>query len=142
MKKQHRDGALITKSWTPQILPLQLTQIGELLLVSFPFEITTVASYRLQKSMYDLMINTDIKEIMVMKLNFFLENKYLFAIKKERFNWSVCYSSKIITDSLYCLTLLSSIFAVISFINASFFFSKLPTSLRFFTSYLTCKTLL
>ena len=37
MKKQHRDGALITKPWTPQILPLQWIQIGQLLFVAFPF---------------------------------------------------------------------------------------------------------
>jgi neutral ceramidase len=65
MKKQHRDGALITKSWTPQILPLHWIEIGELLLVGFPFEITTVASYRLKKSLQDLVDGTDIKEIIL-----------------------------------------------------------------------------
>ncbi|MEI6312085.1 MAG: neutral/alkaline non-lysosomal ceramidase N-terminal domain-containing protein [Bacteroidota bacterium] len=65
MKKQHRDGALITKSWTPQILPLQWIQIGELLLIGFPFEITTVASYRLHKSICELVADSTIKEVIL-----------------------------------------------------------------------------
>ncbi len=65
MKKQHRNGALITKSWTPQILPLQWVQIGELLLVGFPFEITTIASYRLHKSICELVVDSNIKEVIL-----------------------------------------------------------------------------
>lgn len=65
MKKQHRDGALITKPWTPQILPLQWIQIGQLLFVAFPFEITTVAGKRLQKSIEELVEGSSIEEVIL-----------------------------------------------------------------------------
>ena len=65
MKKQLREGALITKAWTPQILPLQWIQIGNMLLVGFPFEITTVATRRLQKSIEDLIVDTEITDVIL-----------------------------------------------------------------------------
>lgn len=65
MKKQHRAGALITQAWCPQILPLQWIQLGNVALAAFPFEITTVASYRLQQSLQALCSDMDIDEIIL-----------------------------------------------------------------------------
>lgn len=65
MKKQHRDGALITTAWTPQILPIQWIQIGEVLLAAFPFEISTVASYRLHKFLLTIIDQSLIKEVIL-----------------------------------------------------------------------------
>ena len=41
------------KPWTPQILTLQIIKIGSIAICGFPFEITTVASWRLKKTLED-----------------------------------------------------------------------------------------
>lgn len=41
--------------WAPQILPIQVARIGTIAIVSLPFEITTVASWRLRKTIEDLL---------------------------------------------------------------------------------------
>ncbi len=52
-------GAYETKPWTPQILPLQIIRIGSIAICALPFEITTVAGYRLQKTLKDALIGKD-----------------------------------------------------------------------------------
>jgi len=49
-----REGALREHSWSPQILPIQLVQIGDVVLVALPFEITTTAGRRLKKGLENL----------------------------------------------------------------------------------------
>lgn len=56
LKKFHRRGALDKNPWTPQILPLQIIKIGTLAICAFPFEITTIAAQRLQKSIENLLL--------------------------------------------------------------------------------------
>ncbi|MCB0538151.1 MAG: neutral/alkaline non-lysosomal ceramidase N-terminal domain-containing protein [Chitinophagales bacterium] len=56
LKKFHRRGALDKNPWTPQILPLQIVKLGTIAICAFPFEITTIAAQRLQKTIEDILI--------------------------------------------------------------------------------------
>jgi neutral ceramidase len=56
IKHFHRVGGLDTHAWTPQILPLQIIRIGSIALCALPFEITTVASWRLRKTIEDVLL--------------------------------------------------------------------------------------
>jgi len=49
-------GAYETRPWTPQIMPLQIIRLGNIAICGFPFEITTVAGYRLQATMEDSLV--------------------------------------------------------------------------------------
>ncbi|MEZ5022802.1 MAG: neutral/alkaline non-lysosomal ceramidase N-terminal domain-containing protein [Chitinophagales bacterium] len=49
-------GAYELKPWTPQILPLQIIRLGNIAICGFPFEITTIAGKRLQKTLEDALI--------------------------------------------------------------------------------------
>jgi neutral ceramidase len=59
LKEFHARGALDTKPWTPQIMPLQIVKIGTIALAAFPFEITTIAGQRLKKTLEDLLVGKD-----------------------------------------------------------------------------------
>lgn len=52
-------GAYETRPWTPQVLPLQIVRLGNIAICGLPFEITTVAGYRLQKTLEDALIGQD-----------------------------------------------------------------------------------
>lgn len=56
IKHFHRVGGLDTHAWTPQILPLQILKIGRIAICAIPFEITTVASWRLRKTIEDVLL--------------------------------------------------------------------------------------
>lgn len=56
IKHFHRVGGLDTYAWTPQILPLQIFKIGKIAICALPFEITTVASWRLRKTIEDVLL--------------------------------------------------------------------------------------
>lgn len=64
-KRYHKHGALKEHTWSPQILPVQLVQIGDVVLVSIPFEITTTAGRRLKKGIEELYANDNIKEVIL-----------------------------------------------------------------------------
>jgi len=64
-KKFHAAGALEENSWTPQILPVQYLQIGEVVLAAFPFEITTTAGKRLKKGIETLYANDGVKQVIL-----------------------------------------------------------------------------
>lgn len=54
LKKLAKQGAFDSKNpWTPQVLTLQILKIGNIGICGFPFEITTVASWRLKKTLED-----------------------------------------------------------------------------------------
>lgn len=54
IKKMAKQGGFESKNpWTPQILTLQILKIGTIGICAFPFEITTVASWRLKKTLED-----------------------------------------------------------------------------------------
>lgn len=54
IKRIARQGGFDSENpWTPQILTLQIIKIGTIAICAFPFEITTVASWRLKKTLQD-----------------------------------------------------------------------------------------
>lgn len=65
LKEFHKRGALDNNPWTPQILPLQIIAIGEVAICGFPFEITTIASKRLQKSLEGILIGPQFKQVIL-----------------------------------------------------------------------------
>lgn len=56
LKEFHRKGAFEKHPLTQQVIPLQILKIGTLALISFPFEITTIASKRLKKTLEDILL--------------------------------------------------------------------------------------
>ncbi|MFN8282091.1 MAG: neutral/alkaline non-lysosomal ceramidase N-terminal domain-containing protein [Chitinophagales bacterium] len=54
IKRLAKQGAFNSENpWTPQVLTLQILKIGSIGICAFPFEITTVASWRLRKTLHD-----------------------------------------------------------------------------------------
>ncbi len=54
IKKMAKQGGFdSTNPWTPQVLTLQILKIGSIAICGLPFEITTVASWRLKKTLED-----------------------------------------------------------------------------------------
>lgn len=54
IKKMAKQGGFDSLNpWTPQVLTLQILKIGNIGICAFPFEITTVASWRLKKTLED-----------------------------------------------------------------------------------------
>ncbi len=54
IKKMAKQGGFDSKNpWTPQVLTLQILKIGTIGICAIPFEITTVASWRLKKTLED-----------------------------------------------------------------------------------------
>lgn len=50
---QVRGGLVNGDSWVPQVLPVQLMQVGSLLICAVPFEVTTIAGERLRRSLLE-----------------------------------------------------------------------------------------
>lgn len=65
LKEFHARGALDSKPWTPQIMPLQIIKLGNIALAAFPFEITTIAGKRLKKSLEDILVGKQFKEVIL-----------------------------------------------------------------------------
>lgn len=65
LKKQHRNGSLDSKPWTPQVLPLQIVTIGSLALAGVPGEITTVAGWRLRDTLYNILKKKGITNVIL-----------------------------------------------------------------------------
>jgi neutral ceramidase len=64
-KQLHRKGALSSKAWTAQVLPLQAAIIGQVLFAAFPFEITTMAARQLKESLFGMLTDKGIEEIIL-----------------------------------------------------------------------------
>lgn len=64
-KLQHRTHALGNKPWSPQILPIQLVQIGNVVFAAFPFEITTTAANRLKQSIVESYKDEAVAEVVL-----------------------------------------------------------------------------
>jgi neutral ceramidase len=58
-------GLLDEHPWAPQILPVQIFKIGTLALAAIPFEITTVASWRLKKTLADTLSQSGIEHVIL-----------------------------------------------------------------------------
>jgi neutral ceramidase len=65
MKKQYRAGSLREHTWTPQILPLQIIVVGQLAIVGFPGEITTVAFRRLRAQLLETLGKRGVTNVIV-----------------------------------------------------------------------------
>jgi neutral ceramidase len=65
MKKQYRAGSLREHTWTPQILPLQIIIVGQLAIVGFPGEITTVAFRRLRAQLLETLSKRGVTNVIV-----------------------------------------------------------------------------
>ena len=58
-------NAIGEQAWSPQVLPVQLIQIGDVVLVGIPFEITTTAGRRLKQGIEELYASENISEVIL-----------------------------------------------------------------------------
>lgn len=58
-------GLLGEHPWAPQILPIQIVKLGTIAIVGIPFEITTVASWRLKKTLEDVLFKQGFEHIIL-----------------------------------------------------------------------------
>lgn len=65
LKRQCRAGAMREHSWTPQVLPLQLLRLGQVVLVAFPGEITTTAARRLSKTVQQALSKSGVEQVVI-----------------------------------------------------------------------------
>ncbi|HQV78642.1 MAG TPA: neutral/alkaline non-lysosomal ceramidase N-terminal domain-containing protein [Chitinophagales bacterium] len=66
IKKVAKQGGFDSSHpWTPQVLTLQILKIGTIGICAFPFEITTVASWRLKKTLEDSLKNKGIDYVVL-----------------------------------------------------------------------------
>lgn len=65
LKRLHPNGWKEDKPWVPEVLPLQLLKIGDLVLAGIPGEITTVAAERLEKSLLEDFAGTDVHRVVL-----------------------------------------------------------------------------
>jgi len=63
--RELKAGALQTLPWVPYILPLQVTKIGQILLLGVPGEITTMAAARLKERMAVITAGWGIEKIII-----------------------------------------------------------------------------
>lgn len=65
MKKQYKAGSLREHGWTPSIIPLQIIVVGQLAIVGFPGEITTVAFRRLRAQLLETLSKRGVTNVIV-----------------------------------------------------------------------------
>ncbi|MDB5970785.1 MAG: hypothetical protein JWQ90_3235 [Hydrocarboniphaga sp.] len=65
MQRQDRAGALAETPWVPVVLPLQFMRIGELAIIGFPGEITTVAGQELQALSLDVLAPAGVRKVVI-----------------------------------------------------------------------------
>ncbi|MEZ5036777.1 MAG: neutral/alkaline non-lysosomal ceramidase N-terminal domain-containing protein [Chitinophagales bacterium] len=65
LKHFARLGLFDEHAWTPQILPVQIFRVGSIAFIAFPFEITTVASWRLKDTLKEKLKSSGIEEIIL-----------------------------------------------------------------------------
>lgn len=65
LKYFSRLGLMSEHAWAPQILPVQIFKLGTVAIVAIPFEITTVASWRLRKTVEDALFPNGIKHVIL-----------------------------------------------------------------------------
>lgn len=64
-KRQYKARALREHTWTPVILPIQITRLGNLVILSVPGEITTAAGIRLRKGIVDLLAPIGVIDVVI-----------------------------------------------------------------------------
>ncbi|WP_428311980.1 neutral/alkaline non-lysosomal ceramidase N-terminal domain-containing protein [Hydrocarboniphaga sp.] len=65
MQRQDRAGALDAGPWVPVVLPLQFMRIGELAIIGFPGEITTVAGLQLQALSLEVLAPAGVRKVVI-----------------------------------------------------------------------------
>ncbi len=65
LKKFDQLGAYDNHPWTPQNLPLQIFRLGTIAICALPFEITTVASWRLKKTIAENLAGQGIEHVIL-----------------------------------------------------------------------------
>lgn len=55
--------------WTPNILPLQLVKVGDLIIIAVPGEFTTISGQRLTKTVMDQLAGTDVRYAVIAGLS-------------------------------------------------------------------------
>lgn len=65
MQRQDRCGALDEYPWVPVVLPLQFMRIGELAIIGFPGEITTVAGQQLQALSLEELAPAGVRKVVI-----------------------------------------------------------------------------
>jgi neutral ceramidase len=65
MQRQDRAGALDEGPWVPVVLPLQFMRIGELAIIGFPGEITTVAGQQLQALSLEVLAPAGVRKVVI-----------------------------------------------------------------------------
>jgi neutral ceramidase len=65
IRRQYQSGFLNHSPWIPVILPIQILIIGELAIVGFPGELTTVAGTRLKKTVLEKLGNRGIIDVII-----------------------------------------------------------------------------
>lgn len=65
LKEFYRKGAFDKHPWTQQVLPLQILKIGTIAFAAFPFEVTTIAGKRLQKTLEDILLPSGYTHVML-----------------------------------------------------------------------------
>ncbi len=58
-------GALAGQPWFPQVMPLQLFRVGQIVIAASPFEITTVAARRLRRTLLDALAEEGVRHVVV-----------------------------------------------------------------------------
>jgi neutral ceramidase len=87
MKRAHAKGALGEKPWVPHILPLQILQIGNLAIIGFPGEITTVAGWRMQHLMETELKSKGIDHVILASYS----NAYMGYVTTQEEYQAQCY---------------------------------------------------
>ncbi|MEI6407770.1 MAG: neutral/alkaline non-lysosomal ceramidase N-terminal domain-containing protein [Bacteroidota bacterium] len=65
IKKQYNSGALKNNTWAPIILPIQIFIIGEIAIVGFPGEISTIAGKRLKKTLLNVLEKRGVIDVII-----------------------------------------------------------------------------
>ncbi|WP_029919391.1 neutral/alkaline non-lysosomal ceramidase N-terminal domain-containing protein [Nevskia soli] len=65
VQRQERAGALAEKPWVPSVLPLQYFRLGELALIGFPGEITTVAGRELRELCATVLAPAGVRQVVI-----------------------------------------------------------------------------
>jgi neutral ceramidase len=60
---------VVSKAWTPEVLPVQILRVGNLALVAVPFELTTMAGRRLRKTVQDRLASVGVDTVLVAGLS-------------------------------------------------------------------------
>jgi neutral ceramidase len=65
LKKLDKEGGVSENTWTQQILPLQISIIGQVALVTLPAEPTTMSGKRIKKTILEILSKRGVDEVVV-----------------------------------------------------------------------------